>query len=161
MNTSIEQFLTGGLIEPVFHRVTKESFDGESSRLSGGTLKQSTHGTQAGPPRVVVQNSHTVGYICARAHALFGAGWVTGGRLSVTHLKPIFLGDALGVKGVVIDVRRETGADRVVLDMYVENQYGERVTTGTVSGLVHAAEAWIGHATLALAEYQKTALASR
>ena len=66
----------------------------------------------------------------------FEIGWIQGGRLDVSLVKPIFPGDTITVRGVVRDKVREGKFTRIMLDVWLENQNGEKATVGTASGLV-------------------------
>jgi acyl dehydratase len=54
--------------------------------------------------------------------------------MSMTFIKPVYAGDRLTVHGVVTDVRSENGTTRVVVDVWCENQQGEKTAVGTASG---------------------------
>jgi acyl dehydratase len=54
----------------------------------------------------------------------------------VAFIKPVYVGDRLTVHGVVKEKRPEDGATRVVVDVWCENQHGEKTAAGTASGLV-------------------------
>lgn len=67
---------------------------------------------------------------------LLGAGFVKGGSMSVAFIKPVYVGDRLTVHGTVKERRQESGATRIVVDVWCENQHGEKTAAGTASGLV-------------------------
>jgi acyl dehydratase len=66
---------------------------------------------------------------------LLGAGFVRGGTLSMAFIKPVYAGDRLTVHGVVKETRPEGGRTRVVVEVWCENQQGEKTAVGTASGL--------------------------
>jgi acyl dehydratase len=66
---------------------------------------------------------------------LLGAGFVRGGTLSMAFIKPVYAGDRLTVHGVVKGTRPEGGRTRVVVEVWCENQQGEKTAVGTASGL--------------------------
>jgi acyl dehydratase len=66
---------------------------------------------------------------------LLGAGFVRGGTLSMAFIKPVYAGDRLTVYGVVKETRPEGGRTRVVVEVWCENQQGEKTAVGTASGL--------------------------
>jgi acyl dehydratase len=65
-----------------------------------------------------------------------GAGFIKGGTMSVAFIKPVYAGDRLTVHGVVRDKLVENGATRVVVEVWCENQLGEKTAAGTASGLL-------------------------
>jgi acyl dehydratase len=66
---------------------------------------------------------------------LLGEGFVRGGTLSMAFIKPVYAGDRLTVRGVVKETRPEGGRTRVVVEVWCENQHGEKTAVGTASGL--------------------------
>jgi 3-hydroxybutyryl-CoA dehydratase len=67
---------------------------------------------------------------------LLGPGFARGGTLSMAFIRPVYAGDRLTVRGVVPDRQPENGATRVVVEVWVENQQGEKTAVGHASGLV-------------------------
>lgn len=84
----------------------------------------------------LAQAMMSTAYISEMMTQLLGAGFVKGGSMSVAFIKPVYVGDRLTVHGVVKDKRPENGATRVVVDVWCENQHGEKTAAGTASGLV-------------------------
>ncbi len=69
---------------------------------------------------------------------LVGEGFVRGGTLSMAFIKPVYAGDRLTVHGVVKETRPAGGRTRVVVEVWCENQHGEKTAVGTASGLIPA-----------------------
>lgn len=69
---------------------------------------------------------------------LLGEGFVRGGTLSMAFIKPVYAGDRLTVRGVVKETRPEGGRTRVVVEVWCENQHGEKTAVGTASGVIPA-----------------------
>jgi 3-hydroxybutyryl-CoA dehydratase len=84
----------------------------------------------------LAQAMMSTAYISEMMTHLLGAGFVKGGSMSVAFIKPVYVGDRLTVHGVVKEKRPENGATRVVVDVWCENQHGEKTAAGTASGLV-------------------------
>jgi acyl dehydratase len=70
--------------------------------------------------------------------ALFGERWFTTGWVSVSYLKPIYPGDSLEVRGVLIDSRSQDYSVRLEFEVWVENQNQEKVSVGWIAGAVDA-----------------------
>ena len=141
MDTRWGKYDIGARLEPVRYDITRERIAIYSRYVFSGRDTRNIHtddevARRAGLPRAVAQGRYPIGYMSERALAFFGRGWLEGGRLDVTLVKPIFAGDTVTVHGTVIDRVPENGATRVVLEVWLENQSGERVTSGTASGLV-------------------------
>jgi len=84
----------------------------------------------------LAQGMMSTAYVSEMMTRLLGAGFVKGGTMSVAFIKPVYAGDRLTVHGVVKEMRPEGGATRVVVDVWCENQHGEKTAAGQASGLV-------------------------
>jgi len=84
----------------------------------------------------LAQGMMSTAYVSEMMTALCGAGFVKGGTMSMTFVKPVYAGDRLTVHGVVREVRPEDGATRVVVEVWCENQDGDKTAVGTASGLL-------------------------
>jgi len=67
---------------------------------------------------------------------LLGPGFARGGTMSMAFIKPVYAGDRLTVHGIIKDKQPDNGATRVVVEVWVENQDGEKTAVGHASGLV-------------------------
>jgi len=63
----------------------------------------------------------------------FGERWLNGGKLSCTFISMVCGGDELTAKGVVREAADGDAADYVYLDIWLENQDGEKVIVGKAS----------------------------
>ena len=63
----------------------------------------------------------------------FGERWLNGGKLSCTFINMVCGGDELTAKGVVREAADGDAADHVYLDIWLENQDGEKVIVGKAS----------------------------
>lgn len=63
----------------------------------------------------------------------FGESWLNGGKLSCTFINMVCGGDELTAKGVVREAADGDAADHVYLDIWLENQDGEKVIVGKAS----------------------------
>ena len=82
----------------------------------------------------LAQGMMSTAYVSEMMTQFLGAGFVAGGTMSMTFIKPVYAGDRLTVHGVVTEVRPENGARRVVVEVWCENQHGEKTAVGTASG---------------------------
>src|SRR5882672_10109217 len=83
----------------------------------------------------LAQAMMSTAYVSELMTRFLGAGFVRGGTLSMIFIKPVYAGDRLTVRGVVKDKRREDSATRVSVDVWCENQHGEKTAVGTATGL--------------------------
>ena len=84
----------------------------------------------------LAQGMMSTAYVSEMMTRLLGAGFVKGGTLSMAFIKPVYAGDRLTAHGVIKDKQPENGATRVVVEVWVENQDGEKTAVGHASGLV-------------------------
>ena len=89
-----------------------------------------------GFPAPLAQAMMSTAYVSELMTRFVGAGFVKGGRLSMAFIKPVLAGDRLTVHGVVKDKQPEGGRTRVVVEVWCENQHGEKTAVGTASGLI-------------------------
>jgi acyl dehydratase len=83
----------------------------------------------------LAQGMMSTAYVSEMMTRLLGAGFVKGGTLSMAFLKPVYAGDRLTVHGVVKETRPEGAGTRVVVEVWCQNQHGEKTAAGTASGL--------------------------
>jgi len=84
----------------------------------------------------LAQAMMSTAYVSEMMTRFVGAGFVKGGQLSMAFIKPVLAGDRLTVHGVVKDKQPEGGRTRVVVEVWCENQHGEKTAVGTASGLI-------------------------
>jgi acyl dehydratase len=89
-----------------------------------------------GFPTCLAQAMMSTAYVSELMTRFVGAGFVKGGTLSMTFIKPVLAGDRLTVHGTVKDKRPDGGRTRVVVEVWCENQRGEKTAVGTASGLL-------------------------
>ncbi len=83
----------------------------------------------------LAQGMMSTAYASEMMTAFLGAGFVKGGTISMVFVKPVYAGDRLTVHGVVRETRPEDGATRVVVEVWCENQHGDKTAVGHASGL--------------------------
>ena len=83
----------------------------------------------------LAQAMMSTAYVSELMTRFVGAGFVKGGTLSMAFIKPVLAGDTLTVHGVVKETQPEAGRTRVVVEVWCENQHGEKTAAGTASGL--------------------------
>ncbi len=92
---------------------------------------------KSGLPGPVMSGDQTYAYLSEMLRNFFGEGWFTGGKVATSFIGLVQPGDTLTTKGVVKEEVAEGSEARLVLDVWIENQNGEKVIVGTASGLVH------------------------
>jgi acyl dehydratase len=86
----------------------------------------------------LAQGMMSTAYVSEMMTRFVGAGFVKGGRLSMSFVKPVYAGDRLTVHGVIKEKHPEGDRIRVVVEVWCENQHGQKTALGTASGLIPA-----------------------
>jgi acyl dehydratase len=88
-----------------------------------------------GFPAPLAQGMMSTGYVSQMMVDFLGEGFVQGGKMAVKFIKPVIVGDTLTLHGVVRDVLPEGDSTRIVVEVWCENQHGEKTMVGEASGL--------------------------
>lgn len=70
---------------------------------------------------------------------LFGEGWLTKGRLDLKFVRRVDIDDRIVARGLVASKQEDGSESRLEIDLWCENQRGEKVCAGTGTG-------WTGQA---------------
>jgi phosphate acetyltransferase len=84
----------------------------------------------------LAQAMMSTAYVSELMTRFAGAGFVKGGTMAMTFIKPVLAGDTLTVRGVVKETQPEGARTRVVVEVWCENQHGEKTAVGTATGLL-------------------------
>jgi acyl dehydratase len=84
----------------------------------------------------LAQAMMSTAYVSELMTRLLGEGFVKGGTMSMAFIKPVFADDRLTVHGVVKERREEAGVTRVVVEVWCQNQDGDKTAVGTASGVI-------------------------
>jgi acyl dehydratase len=76
------------------------------------------------------------GYLTELMIDLFGESWLRRGKMSLTFIVIVDTGDTLVPKSVVRSKQAEGSGVRFVMEVWCENQHGNKVVVGTATGLV-------------------------
>jgi 3-hydroxybutyryl-CoA dehydratase len=126
----------GQSLPPLVKDVSQRRID-----VYSGVRPRSIHSDEAfarekGFRTCLAQGMMSTAYTSQLMVKLLGPGFTRGGTLSMAFIRPVYAGDRLTVRGVVTDRQPENGATRVVVEVWVENQQGEKTAVGHASGLV-------------------------
>ena len=84
----------------------------------------------------LAQGMMSTAYVSQMMVNLLGPSFARGGTMSMAFIKPVYAGDRLSVHGIIKDKQPDNGATRVVVEVWVENQHGEKTAVGHATGLV-------------------------
>ena len=126
----------GDTLQPLTKEITQRKID-----VYSGVKPHSIHTDEAwarkkGFKAPLAQAMMSAAYVSEMMTRFLGAGFVKGGRLSMVFVKPVYVGDRLTVHGVVKERVAEGADTRVVVDVWCENQDGDKTAVGTASGVL-------------------------
>jgi acyl dehydratase len=98
-----------------------------------GIHAQEDVGKETGLGGALVQGGQLVAYLNQMMTTNFGEDYLRGGDISVSFIKPVRPGDVISTKGIVQEIRPEGARSRVVCEVWLETQAGEKTTVGTAS----------------------------
>ena len=83
----------------------------------------------------LAQGLMSTAYVSQMMVDFLGEGFVKGGRLNASFIKPVLAGDTLTMHGAVKSKDAEGAQTRVTVEFWCENQQGVKTMVGTASGL--------------------------
>jgi acyl dehydratase len=83
----------------------------------------------------LAQGMMSTAYVSQMMVQFLGEGFVKGGKMGVSFIKPVLAGDTLTVRGSVRSKDAEGAQTRVTVEFWCENQQGVKTMVGTASGL--------------------------
>ncbi|SFR04604.1 MaoC family dehydratase [Desulfoscipio geothermicus] len=72
-------------------------------------------------------------YISEMMSNWLGESWLEGGELEVSFLHPVRSGDTITAGGKVIDISQNGSAEKIICEVYCQNQEGDLVIKGLCS----------------------------
>jgi len=138
-DTPLENLEPGDALPERTHRVDWEDILKFNRYVTGGVDTKNIHtddevARKAGLPRAVATGRHPVSFITELMVDYLGFGFVMGGAVEVSFVKPIFPGDVLTLKAVLKEKTPDGDATRYLFDVSLTNQDGAAVTVGTAGG---------------------------
>lgn len=89
-----------------------------------------------GLPAPVAIGPQVAALIFRQMRLCFGEGWIIGGKFDLSFRRPVYVTDFCVARGVVTRSKQEGESLRVECDVWIENQKGDKVISGSSSGLV-------------------------
>jgi acyl dehydratase len=126
----------GQALPPLEKELTQRHIDAYSGVRTRSIHTDEGWARAKGFRTTLAQGMMSTAYVSEMLTRLLGAGFVRGGTMSVAFVQPVYAGDRLTVHGVVKDLRPEADATRVVVEVWCENQHGQKTAVGTASGLL-------------------------
>ena len=83
-----------------------------------------------------VSATQYMGYLTELMVDLFGETWLSHGRMELKFIAIVDVEDSLLTKAIVTSKELEGSGTRFILDMWCENQHGNKVAVGTAMGRI-------------------------
>ena len=84
-----------------------------------------------GLSRQIASGQNQMAFLHEMLERNFGDGWVYGGKISVRIIHPVYADDHITANGTVTEVGESDGKPRVTLEIWCENQDGQKTAAGT------------------------------
>jgi len=137
MVTRVEESITIGQNLPALVKeVSQRRLDAYSGVRPRSIHSDDAWARQKGFRTCLAQGMMSTAYVAQMMVRLLGPDFARGGTMSMAFINPVYVGDRLTVHGVIKDKQRENGVTRVTVEVWVENQHGEKTAVGHASGLV-------------------------
>ena len=88
------------------------------------------------PNKVAASATQFEGYIVQLMIDLFGVEWLLSGSLDVKFISIVHAGDIIATNAMVQSKETQADATKFTMDVYCENQRGEKVLVGLATGFV-------------------------
>jgi acyl dehydratase len=130
-----------GELTPIVRTLSQERMTAYSEDSANALRGQSIHvqpevAKAAGFRTTLAQGLMAADYVSEMMTNVLGKEWFEYATLSVAFLKPAFCGDTLTADGRLAERMVEGAVERVVYEVWCENQAGEAVAAGTAGSLV-------------------------
>jgi acyl dehydratase len=126
----------GQALPPLAKDVSQRRIDVYSGVKPRSIHSDETWARQKGFRTCLAQGMMSTAYVSQMMVKLLGPGFARGGTMSMAFIKPVYAGDRLTVHGIIKDRQAEGAATRVIVEVWVENQHGEKTAVGHATGLV-------------------------
>lgn len=78
----------------------------------------------------------SLAYVTEILMNLFGENWMTSGEISLSFTNPLYESERITARAIVRDKKVEDRGLRLLLEVWTENDDGEKVAAGTASGIL-------------------------
>lgn len=89
---------------------------------------------QKGFPAPLAQALMATAYVSQMMVRWLGTGFIQGGKISASFIKPVIVGETLTARGVITRQEEVAGRPYVTVECWCENQDGVKTLVGSASG---------------------------
>jgi acyl dehydratase len=138
---AVPSYAVGTELSPVRKPLTEQQiidFEFSSATMMDRELLKNLHNDperarESGLARPIASAMMSVSFLNQLLIGEFADRWTHGGRLAVNFIRSLHAGDEAVVRATVTGLERRGESIDLELDIWCENQDGERVTTGTAA----------------------------
>lgn len=112
--------------------VTKTAKMGDFSDRSN-SIHNDDQARRMGYQGGLIPGMMSAGYMEEILARFFGERWLREGKIGTRFISPMYSGDTILTKGIVTEKVTEGDTVRLVIDLWSENQQGQKVSLGTAS----------------------------
>lgn len=135
----------GDCLPPLVKHMTLDKMSQPLMALRNPLHYDHAFAKQNGLPAPIAAGMMSCAYLSQVLAKSFGTDWFRASKFKTTFIKPVFAGDTITAKGVVRATVQGSAATEVTLEVWCENQKGEKVTIGEAVVTVGAYEAQSEH----------------
>ena len=134
MPKTADLFKPGTELSPLRKTISQRQIDCYS-----GVRPKSIHtdvewARQKGFPAPLAQALMSTAYVSQMMVRWLGTGFVKGGRISASFIKPVIVGETLTARAVIKSTEDIGGRPHVTVECWCENQDGAKTLVGSASG---------------------------
>ena len=131
---TIDTLTVGRELPPLKKTITQRQIDCYS-----GVRPKSIHtdvewAKQKGFPAPLAQALMSTAYVSQMMTLWLGTGFVKGGKISVSFIKPVIAGETLTARAVIKSVDEVDSRAHISVECWCENQQGVKTMVGSASG---------------------------
>ncbi|MBI3090135.1 MAG: MaoC family dehydratase [Candidatus Tectomicrobia bacterium] len=81
----------------------------------------------------IAHGLYTLAFLSEMLGSVFGPAWLSGGSIDIAFLRPVRPGDTIRTGGAVTRGEQVEGKQRLLCEVYCENQHAEKVLAGSAT----------------------------
>lgn len=132
---SLSQLEIGTELPPLTKTIQQRQIDAYSGVRPNSIHTDPEWASKKGFRAPLAQAMMSTAYVSQLMMQVAGEGFVKGGKMSVSFIKPVVVGDTLTVRGRVKSRETEGSKVRLTVEVWCENQDGVKTMVGTASRL--------------------------
>ena len=132
--TAVEGVRVGDVLPPLTKPISQRQIDAYSGVRPRSIHTDAEWARKKGFAAPLAQGMMSAAYVSEMMVQFLGEGFVKGGKMSVSFIKPVLAGDTLTMQGVIRETVADGARTRVVVEVWCDNRDGVRTMVGEASG---------------------------